>query len=76
MPPKVVANCCLIWIMFHDDLYCCVNTQVYTIKLRSSKPIIKSDAQKHMVEFGFERIFHDLKYFEVGFFFFKYFHIP
>ena len=41
------------------------------IKLRSSKLIIKSDAQKQMVEFGFGRRFHDLKYFEVGIFFHK-----
>ena len=27
----------------------------------------KSDAQKHMVEFGFEHKFHDLEYVEVGF---------
>ena len=21
---RVVAKCCLIWIIFHNDLYCCV----------------------------------------------------
>ena len=42
-----------------------LNTQMQNIKLRASKFIIKSDAQKHMVEYGFERKFHDLKYFEV-----------
>ena len=36
------------------------------MKLRSSKIIIKSDAQKQMIEFGFGRRFHDLNYFEVG----------
>ena len=34
--------------------------------------MIKSDAQKHMIGYDFERKFHDLKYFELGFFF----HIP
>ena len=29
--------------------------------LRSSKLIIKNDAQKHMIESNFERKFHDLK---------------
>lgn len=58
---KVLAKYCLKWILFHDDLYCCVNTQMYTIKLGSLKPMIKSDAQEHKVEFGFERKFHDLK---------------
>ena len=35
-------------------------------QVETSKVIIKSDAQKWMVEFGFGRRFHDLKYFEVG----------
>ena len=43
--------------------------QIWNIKMRSSKVIIKSIAQKVMVNFGFEHRFHDLKYFEVGFFF-------
>ena len=37
--------------------------------MRSSKFIIKSIAQKAMAKFGFRCRFHDLKYFEVGFFF-------
>ena len=37
------------------------------MKLRSSKLIIKSDAQKQMVEFGFEHRFHDLKYLKLDF---------
>ena len=45
-----------------------LNTEIYQVE-RSSKLIIKSDAHKHMVESSFEHIFHDLKYFEVGFFF-------
>ena len=49
-----------------------LNTQMYEIKLRSSILIIKSGAQKQMIEFEFGRRFHDLNYFEVGFFF----HIP
>ena len=43
-----------------------LNTQMKNIKLRSSILIIKSDAQKQMIEFGFRRTFHDLNYFEVG----------
>ena len=46
-----------------------LNTQMYTIKLRSSKLIMKSDAQKHMVGFGFEHKIHDLKHFGIGFLF-------
>ena len=42
---------------------------MYNIKLEFLKLISKSDAQGHMVEYGFERKFDDLKYFEVGFFF-------
>ena len=42
---------------------------MWNIKLRSSKLIIKSDAQKRMVELGFGCRFHDLKYFKVGIFF-------
>ena len=36
---------------------------------RMSKFIIKSGVQKHMVEYGFECKFDDLKYFESGNFF-------
>ena len=36
--------------------------------MRSSKLIIKSNAHMVMAKFGFGRRFHDLKYFEVGFF--------
>ena len=49
-----------------------LNTQMKNIKLRASRLVIKSDAQKHMIEYGFERKFHNLKYFEVRI----YFHIP
>ena len=44
------------------------NTLMWNMKLRSSIPSIKSDAQKQMVEFGFARRFHDVNYFEVGVF--------
>jgi hypothetical protein len=44
-----------------------LHTQMWNIKLRPSKLIISSDAQKHMVGLDFERKFHDLKCFEVGF---------
>ena len=49
-----------------------LNTQMLKTKLRSSILIIKSDAQKQMVESGFGCRFHDVKYFEVEIFF----HIP
>ena len=51
-----------------------LNTQVQNIKLRSSILRIKSDAQKQMVDFGFERRFHDLNYCEVGFFYIPWIH--
>ena len=49
-----------------------LNTQNPKTKLRSSMLIIKSDAQKQMVESGFGRRFHDLNHFEVG----TFVHIP
>ena len=38
------------------------------IKMRSLKFIIKSDAQKVMAKFGFQRRFHDLNYLKLDFF--------
>ena len=49
-----------------------LNTQMYNIKLEFLQLISESDAQRHMIEYGFERKFDDLKYFELRFFF----HIP
>jgi hypothetical protein len=46
-----------------------LGTQIQNINMRSSKPIIKSDAQKQLTKYIFERKFHDLKYFELGIFF-------
>ena len=46
-----------------------LNTQMHEIKLRSSTFIIKSDAQKQMVESAFGHRFHDFNYFEVRIFF-------
>ena len=66
---KVVVECCINWIIFMATSIVVLNTQVYIIKLRSSKLINKSDVQKQMIKFGFEHIFYDLKYFELGFFF-------
>ena len=66
---KVVAKRCLNWIFFHDDLYCCVKYSNVEYQVEIFKLIIKSDAQKQMVEFSFGRRFHDLNYFEVGIFF-------
>ena len=44
-------------------------TQTQNSKLRSSTFIIENGAQKHMVKFGTECKFYDLKYLEFGFFF-------
>jgi len=49
-----------------------LGTQIQNINMRSSKSIIKSDAQKQLTKYSFERKFHDLKYFDLGIFF----HIP
>ena len=46
-----------------------LSIQIKTIKMRSSKLILKSIAQKVMSKSGFASRFHDLKYFEVGIFF-------
>jgi hypothetical protein len=46
-----------------------LGTQIQNINVRSSKPIIKSDAQKQLTRYIFERKFYDLKYFELGIFF-------
>ena len=43
-----------------------LSTQMRNIKMRSSKHIIKSIAQKVMANFGLGHRFHDLQYFEVG----------
>ena len=37
-----------------------LNTQMWNIKLSSSKLIIESDVQKHMIEYGFQYRFHGL----------------
>ena len=49
-----------------------LGTQIHNINMRSSKLIIKNDAEKQLTKYSFERKFHDLKYFELGIFF----HIP
>jgi hypothetical protein len=36
--------------------------------MKSTKVIIKNTTQRIMAKYGFERRFHDLKYFEVGLF--------
>ena len=45
-------------------------TQMQNSKLRSSTFIIENGAQKHMVKFGTECKFYDLKYLEFGIIFF------
>jgi hypothetical protein len=59
---KVVAKCCLDWIYFHDDLYCCVKYSKVEYQVEIFITSLKAMAYKPMVE----RKFHDLKYFEVG----------
>ena len=44
--------------------------QMYNVKMRSSKAIIKSNAEEVMAKYGFGRRFHELKYFKVTFNFF------
>jgi hypothetical protein len=45
-----------------------LSTQIHSTKMRSSRLIIKSNAQKQIVRFNFERKIHDLDYFELDFF--------
>ena len=42
-----------------------LSTQICNTKMRSSKLINRSDAQKQIIRFGFGREFHDLNYFEL-----------
>ena len=49
-----------------------LNTQIQNINMRSSIPIIKSDALKQLTKYSFERKFHDLQYFKLEILF----HIP
>ena len=49
---KVVAKRCLNWISFHDGLCCCVEYSNVESKLRFSILIIRTDAQKPIVEFS------------------------
>jgi hypothetical protein len=44
-----------------------LNTQIYNIKMTSSKSITKSKVQKQMVKYGIGHKFHDFKYFKQGF---------
>ena len=62
---KVVATSCLnsFLIFFHGDLY------YFVEYMRSSKLIIKINAQKQMHEFCFGHKIYDLNYFELDFFF-------
>ena len=46
-----------------------LGTQIQNSNIRSSKPIIKSDALKQLTKYNFECKFHDLKYFELEVFF-------
>ena len=63
--PKVVAKCSLNCMR---SIVVMLNIQNWKIDLRSSILIIKSDAQRQMVESGFGRRCHDLSYFGIVFF--------
>jgi hypothetical protein len=45
------------------------STQIYNVKITSSKNITKIKVQKQMAKYGFGHTFHDLKYSKHGFFF-------
>ena len=63
---KSSSKVCLGWIFFFMMTSIVeLNNRMYNIRLRSSKLIIKSDAQKQMVESSFVRRFHDLQCLEV-----------
>ena len=68
---KVVPKCCLNWTLncFMMTSIVVVNTQMQSIKFRSSKLVTKSDAQMQLGEFGVGHRIHDIKYFEIGIFF-------
>jgi hypothetical protein len=44
------------------------STQIYNVKMTSSKNITKSKVQKQVAKYGFGRTFHDLKYSKHGIF--------
>ena len=52
---KVVAKCCLSWVFFILISNVVLNTQMQNIEFKTSKLIIKSDIQKQIIEYGFER---------------------
>lgn len=61
---KVVEKYIFYWIFFMMPSIVLLSIQMYNIKMRPSKIIVESNAQKQMAKSGFERDFHDLKYFE------------
>ena len=69
--PTMKAKCCLDWnSFFQGNLYCCVRYSNIRVLIKMFKTFhYKSDAHKIMTKYGFGRRFHDLQYFEVGFFF-------
>ena len=69
---KVVGKRCLNLISFHDDLCCCVEYSNVgnQVEILNTVLIIKTSAQKQMVEFGFGHRFHDHNYFELEMFFY------
>jgi hypothetical protein len=68
---EVVANCFfkLIFFLFMMTCFGVLNKSRRMSSWDLLKLIIiKSDAQKRVVEYGLERRFHDLQYFKVGIF--------
>jgi hypothetical protein len=65
---KEVAKCCLdFYFIFMLTSFVVVSAQVWKSKMRSSKLIMKSNAQKQMGIFDFGCKFHDLNHFELFF---------
>ena len=60
---KVVAKCCVFWILFMMTSIVVLNIQMYYIRLRSSNLPLNVMLKTQLVEYGFGR-----KCFEVGLF--------
>ena len=65
----IVVKHCINWIYFHDDFCGCVEYSDVENQVEIFNTNHTNEAQKEMFEFVFGRRFHDLNYFEGGFFF-------
>jgi hypothetical protein len=59
---KKVPKCLLSWFFFMMTTTTIISTQIYNVKMTSSKNITNSKVQKQIAKYGFERRFHDFKY--------------